>query len=351
MKTVEEIYEEMLSVFRRETGAEAGATGDLAVKLYAVAAQVWGLYAQAEWLSRQCFPQTAQGEWLDRHAALRGLERKSAVKARGAIRFSVDKALGTDLTVPAGTVCATAGLVRFETTESAVLKAGETGVEVPAQAVEPGTKGNVPRGSILVMTVPPVGVGRCVNPEPFSGGADVEDDGELRRRVLATYKRMPNGANAAFYEQGALSFEEVAACTVVPRPRGRGTVDVIVAARTGAPEEALLEKLRRYFEERREIAVEVEVKAPRVKNVDVAVRVTAAEGADAAGVKENVENALRSYFSGERLSQDILVAGLNQLVFSQAGVANCKVTSPAADVAVERGELPRLGSLTVEVEA
>ena len=43
MKTVEEIYDEMLAVFRRETGAEASAVSDLSVKLYAVAAQVYVL--------------------------------------------------------------------------------------------------------------------------------------------------------------------------------------------------------------------------------------------------------------------------------------------------------------------
>ena len=43
MKTVEEIYDEMLAVFRRETGAEASAVSDLSVKLYAVAAQVNGI--------------------------------------------------------------------------------------------------------------------------------------------------------------------------------------------------------------------------------------------------------------------------------------------------------------------
>lgn len=39
MKTVEEIYEEMMAVFRRETGAEGTAASDLSVKLYAVAAR------------------------------------------------------------------------------------------------------------------------------------------------------------------------------------------------------------------------------------------------------------------------------------------------------------------------
>ena len=349
MKTVEEIYDEMLAVFRRETGAEASAVSDLSVKLYAVAAQVYGLYTQAQWLSRQCFPQTAQGEWLDRHAALRGLERRKAVRAEGAIRFSVDMPAGADLVIPAGTVCATAGLCRFETVEEAVLPAGQTSVEVPAQAVEPGSAGNVPAGSILVMTAPPVGIGRCVNSLAFLGGADEEEDEGLRKRVLETYKRMPNGANAAFYEQGALSFDQVAACTVIPRPRGTGTVDVVVAGQGGLPDAELLEELRAYFEEKREIAVEVAVKAPEGKTVDVEVTATAKEGADPERVREDVENALREYFSGKRLSEDILVARLNQIVFSVRGVANCAITAPAADVAVERGELPLLGDLRVEV--
>lgn len=351
MKTIEEIYDEMLSVFRTETGAEASAVSDLSVRLYAVAAQVYGLYAQADWLSRQCFPQTAQGEWLDRHAALRGLERRGAVRAEGNIRFFVDVPAAADLTIPAGTVCATAGMTRFETAAEAVLHSGESSVLVPAQAVEPGQGGNVPAGSVLAMAVPPVGIGACVNPEAFTGGADAEDDEALRSRVLETYRRMPNGANAAFYEQGALSFDQVSACTVLPRNRGRGTVDVVVSTANGMPGEELLARLQDYFEQRREIAVDVLVKAPTEKTVDVAASVTPAEGADAAQVKDRVEQAVREFFSGKRLSEDVLTARLNQLVFSLKDVVNCKITAPADDVTVAAGELPRLGSLSVEVTA
>jgi len=351
MKTVEEIYEEMMAVFRRETGAEGTAASDLSVKLYAVAAQIYGLYAQAEWLARQCFPQTARGEYLDRHAAIRGLERRGAVAAGGVIRFSLETPAATDLTIPAGTVCATAGQVRFETVGEGILQAGKTAVEVPARAVKAGTEGNVAAGTILAMAVPPVGVSGCINPAPFSGGVDEEGDEDLRKRVLETYRRMPNGANAAFYEQGALSFEKVAACTVLPRQRGVGTVDVVVATPEGIPDGTLLEELEGYFAARREIAVDVQVKAPGVKSVNVSVKVTPHEGADAAGVKEKVEKALREYFSGERLSRDVLVARLYQLVLGQDGVENCKITAPAADVAVRAGELPRLGTLTVEVTA
>ena len=63
----------------------------------------------------------------------------------------------------------------------------------------------------------------------------------------------------------------------------------------GVPEEALLAKLQGYFEERREIAVDVKVKAPTLRTVNVTVRVKAKEGAGTAGVKARVEEALRDH--------------------------------------------------------
>ena len=73
MKTVDEIFEEMLSCFGEKTGVELEAGCDLAVRLYAAAAQVYALYVQADWVARQAFPQTAEGEYLDLHAQLRSL--------------------------------------------------------------------------------------------------------------------------------------------------------------------------------------------------------------------------------------------------------------------------------------
>ena len=59
MKTVEEIYQELLSDFEERIGMDVSGSCDLAVRLYAVAAQVQALYAQTEWVKRQSFPQTA----------------------------------------------------------------------------------------------------------------------------------------------------------------------------------------------------------------------------------------------------------------------------------------------------
>lgn len=348
MKTIEEIYNEMMSVFAGETGVELRGDGDLAVRLYAVAAQVHALYVQGEWVKRQCFPQTAEGSHLDLHAALRGLERRPPAAAVGAISFETDTPAQSSRIIPAGTVCMTAGLARFETTERGILPTGAVSVPVRARALEAGAAGNVDAGAIRAMAVAPVGISRCTNPLPFSGGSDREGDAGLRTRVLETFRRLPNGANAAFYEQGAMSFDQVAAAVVIPRSRGIGTVDVIVATREGPPPAELLAKVKAYFDTRREIAVDLQVKAPVMKPVAVALNVKAAVGRDGAAVRSAVDSAVRKYFDGTLLGKSLLRARLGEVIFAVEGVENYAITAPVADVAVGQNELGWLEALTVE---
>ena len=316
--------------------------------MYALAAQIYGLYREAEWVRRQCFPQTATGEDLDRHAFLRGLSRREAARAEGSLRFSVEAAAGEDIPIPAGTVCVTAGLTAFETTEDGVLPAGSLWVEIPARAAAPGEGGNAAARTIRSMTMAPRGVAAVINPTPFTGGREAEDDEILRARVLETFRLMPNGANAAWYEQQALTVPGVAAARVIPKSRGLGTVDVVVSSPAGVPAQSLLDRVRALLAEQREIAVDVEVTAPAPLPVTVLVRVKAKSGQDAGQVRSAAREAILAWFDGSRLGQDILLAELGQLIYRTAGVENYAIVSPAADVPVGDRELPALSTLSVE---
>lgn len=348
MKSVEEIYAQLLADHERHTGLRPKEGTDLSARLYALAAQLYSLYIQSDWVSRQAFPQTAEGTYLDYHAQLRGLERKPAVAARGEVRFTAGESAELPREIPEGTVCMTAGMVRFETTAPAVLPAGGLTVDVPVRALEAGAAGNVAAGDISAMAVAPMGISGCTNPDPCVGGYDGEGDEALRERVLETFRRLPNGANAAFYQQGALSFDEVAAAAVIPRPRGKGTVDVIPATLAGVPDQGLLERLEDYFKARREIAVDVQVRAPETVGVSVSVRVRAEGGWDSQQVLAQVRQAIQSWFNGKLLGRDILLAQLGHLIYSCEGVENYAILSPAADLAIQKDELPVLNALTVE---
>lgn len=231
MKEVAEIYEQMMAVFAEKTGFQMEDTADLAVRLYAAAAQLQTLYVYADWALGQSFPQTATGTYLDRHAALRGLQRKEGTRAQGVLRFRLALAREDDLSIPTGTVCTTTGLVRFMTTEAAVIPAGALYTDVPAVAESAGAAGNVPAQTVTELTKAPVGVAGVLNPAAFTGGSDEEEDDALRARVLDSFRRLPNGANAAFYEARALAHSGVAAVSVLPREQGIGTVGVVIAGR------------------------------------------------------------------------------------------------------------------------
>lgn len=344
MKTVDEIYQQMLSDFCGRIGRDVSGGCDLAVRLYAVAAQVQALYAQAEWLAQQCFPQTARETYLDYHAQMRGLTRTAATCAVGTIRFSVRTAAEEVLQVPAGTVCMNTLGVRYETLEEGVLEAGNLSVDVPAQAVEAGAAGNCLAGTILSMSVPPAGIVQCTNPVAFTGGEDAESDEALRSRILDSYRRLPNGANTAFYESQAMLHPGVAAAQAVGRARGIGTVDVYVASPAGVPDQNLLEEIAADLQSKREIAVDVAVKAPMTRSVNVTLELNAAdyEAASAAA-----ESALRGYFTGERLGRAVLLSELHALLHQVEGLENYHILEPTADVSAMVGALPVLGTLQI----
>lgn len=246
MEELNAIYERMRTIFSEEAGFVPNDGCDAMVRLYALASEVQALLAQADWVLNQSFPQTAAGRYLDYHAETRALTRLPAAKATGVLRFSAPSAAVTDCEIDAGSVAMTSGGVRFETTEKATLAKGKNYVDVPAIAVEAGANGNAIAGAIHLMSVYPVGITQCENPEAFSGGSDEESDEKLRERVLESYKRLPNGANAAFYEQEAMRFPTVASAKAVGRARGIGTVDVYVSTHAARRKKSCSARSRRH---------------------------------------------------------------------------------------------------------
>lgn len=349
---MEEIYESLLAAFAERAGFTPEEGCDLAVRLWAAAAQLQALDIQADWVLDQSFPQTAQGVYLDYQGELRGLTRLPAEKAAGTLRFSVETAPVSALTIPAGTVCMTEDEVRFQTTAAAVLAAGTLSADAPAEALEGGANGNAAAGAIRLLTACPLAITGCTNPAAFSGGSDAEDDETFRQRIMESYQRLPNGANAAWYEQTAMNYGGVAAARAVGRARGTGTVDVYVATKQGVPGAELLAGLEAELQEKREIAVDVEVKAPTVQSVNVTVAVAPEAGAAFEAVKTRVEQSITTFFTGRLLGRPVRLAELGSRIYALEGVENYRFTAPAADVAAEDTVLPALGTLSVtEMEA
>lgn len=351
MEELTTIYKRMRETFAGRAGFTPNDGCDAMVRLYALSAEIQSLLAQADWVLEQCFPQTASGQYLDYHAESRGIGRSAATHAEGTLRFYANTAASADYEIPQGTVCMTTSGVKFETTAAATLSQGTTLVEAAARAVEAGASGNAVAGTVTVFSALPAGIVGCTNPAAFAGGSDEEDDHSLRERILESYRRLPNGANAAYYEQEAMGFVGVAAAKAVGRARGIGTVDVYVATHSGAPSDELLSEIAAALEAKREIAVDLRVLAPAEKAVSVRAELSAGDGYGFDEVCREVEAALNAYFTGALLGEPVLTAKLVALIYGVEGVANCHLLAPSADVAITATELPVLDAVTLtEIE-
>lgn len=347
MRTITEIYEALKQDYFDASGMGLAEGGDMSLRLMAVAAEMFSLEAQCDFAMRQAFPQTASGEYLDRHAEVRAIRRREGVKARGVLRFSLNESTSTAVEIPAGTQCMNGAGELFISTAAAAIPAGELSCEVEACAEKAGEAGNAAAGSITRMRKAPTGVSAVTNPSAFTGGSDEESDEELRTRIMSSYRKLPNGANAAYYEALALSVPGVEKVVVMPRKRGRGTVDIVFSAAYGCPEDELVDKVREMLGQCREICVDVDVSAPTTRTVNVTAALTVGEGYSFSDVKSRAEDALRAYFGGDKLGESVYAAKLTSILMAVEGVENCVLTAPAEDIAASDEVLPVIGTVSI----
>ncbi|MBQ5748571.1 MAG: baseplate J/gp47 family protein, partial [Oscillospiraceae bacterium] len=167
-----------------------------------------------------------------------------------------------------------------------------------------------------------------------------------------SFARLPNGANAAFYEQRTLQHDGVEAVTVLPRMNGIGTVGVIVSAAEGVDEQALLADIHADLQSVREIAVDVSVLPPTVRNVDVEIEIVPKRNVDKAEAAAAVETAVRRFFTAKLLGGSVYRAALGNAIYDTGMVENYVLLQPTADVQAQTAVLPKLHTLKVtEAEA
>lgn len=346
--TEEAIFQEMLTFFQEQTGYEMREEADLAVRLRAAARQIASLYHYSDYVFRQAFLQTAEGENLDKHGALRGVERAKARCAEGTLRFGISKALPEPLTIPAGTVCLTENWTAFETTEDGVLKAGNLTTDVAARAVEAGSSGNVLAGQIVAMQTKPDGIETVTNVYSFTGGREAETDERYRERILAAYRGLSNGTNIGYYQQLALSVEGVDYAEVIPRVNGIGTVGVVVSTESGTVPASVIAEVNERMAQRRELGITVTVSTPTKLEVSIEATLQTAEGYTLAQAQESVEAALRACFSGNQIGKTIYRNGLIAAAMNTGMIHDITLTSPASDVKAMEKQRPVLRSIILE---
>jgi uncharacterized phage protein gp47/JayE len=209
-----------------------------------------------DWLSRQLLPDTAETEWLDRHAAiwLPNGGRKPATFASGSGTVT---GIGGSI-VPNGTQLSSQTAVLYQTTEQ--ITVGTSPTPVTIRAIDPGSVGNLDPGSSLGFVSAIPGVDGTVTIVTMDGGVDIETDDELRVRVLQRIQQPPMGGAQYDYVAWAMQVPGVTRAWASAE-QGTGTVTVrflmddLRASDDGWPTPADVTTVASYIDLKRPVAL------------------------------------------------------------------------------------------------
>lgn len=340
--TFEEIRDAVLrDTLSLDPTADISADSDHYVHASRLASVAVGQYAHQSWIVRQIFPDTADSEYLERHANLRGIRRRNPTAAAGTISGSgatAGSVISDGLQIKQGDLM-------FVTTEAVTVgSAGEYSVSVAA--VTAGSASNIKSAAAQWMAAPAGVPSECT--VQAEGGTDAETDAELLARLLERIRRPAAGGNRYDFKNWALDVDGVTSAYVYPLRRGLGTVDIVITSSNGMPTEDTIKNCQEYIDDVRPVtAKDVLVMAPDALTIDVDVSVYMP---DIDEVQSPVERALTEYFALLEPGEDLVVSQLEAIVSNVSGVQDRLLNTPRSNQVAETGEAVgwfRLGTVTV----
>ncbi|MGX2968811.1 baseplate J/gp47 family protein [Ursidibacter arcticus] len=325
--------------------ADIAEDSDNYARASSLAAVAEGLYAYQKWIIKQFFPDTADTEFLEKHAGLRGIRRKNATYASGAgaTVYGQDGSqigLGLQITTQDGRF--------YEVIEPNVIRNGSAVVVVRSLAT--GVKQNISQETTASFMSAPVGVQSDCVLNHIVGGTDAESDVSLLARLLEHIRRPPAGGNKYDYKNWALSVDGVDAAFVYPLRRGLGTVDIAITSNNNVPSDEIVRHCQAFIDDVRPVtAKEALVVKPNVTRIDFNIQVKLS-GVSLLEIKQAITGALGDYFNTVIPADDFIVSQCEAIVSDLIGVVDRRFVSPTAnrkaDV-VSRIEWFRLGNVTV----
>lgn len=286
---------------------------------------------------------SAEGAQLDNIGLPFGVKRNPATYATVTIRFTLSAEQKSVAMIPQGTRIRTGAGIYFATTEYAQIDIGETSVDVLAKAEEVGAESNgIPPGVIdtLVDAIP--FVAGAVNIDTSSGGADVESDDSLTRRIWLSPTTYSCAGPRDAYEFWAMSFRSDIENAIAISPRSQPCTAYIYFMLTGGkmPSEKDISEMETFMmnEARRPMTDLVICKAPEEVeySIDFTYYIGASSKKKADIVQQNVAQAVQEYQDWQRsIGRDI---NPMELIYRlrAAGVKRVEMREPAFKV-VESG--------------
>ncbi|MCD7873128.1 MAG: baseplate J/gp47 family protein [Clostridiales bacterium] len=349
--TYNEILNEMKTAFYNESGEAVKELSDLELRFKAVASEIYSVCANADFVLKQAFVQTATGEYLENHAELRGITRKTPSKANGMLEFYISEPSEKDIQIPSGTVCSVKNnpLIQFATVEKGIIPAGELSVKINALALANGEEFNTGADTVTVMVNPPEYIEGVKNEYAFTGGSDYESDEALRQRVISSYSVLNNAVNAGSVCELILTLDEVLDAYAAFES---GTLRICLKTRSGAIDNQLINKIDDFLFFATSCGVSTVYIDAEKSEFSVFAAVKILSGADREKVESEVRQRITEICSAEKIGKEITASEIMAALYDIDGVEYTEVSlSPAVCgvVACKTNNYLKMADLQVEL--
>ncbi len=300
-----------------------------------------GVYGYLDFLAQQILPDTADGEFLARHASNWGIRRKAAIAAT-----ATANATGVNGTaIAAGTQALRVDGQAYRVTETAVITDGAATLSI--EAIEAGPVADLTIGTVLTLSSTIVGVNASIAVSAAgTSGAIEEDDASLLARLLDRIRTPPRGGSSNDYRAWALAQPGVTRSWVYPGWMGIGTVGVafVMDQREDIiPLEADIEAVQAALDVLRPVTADVVVFAPTPDPLDIVLRVVP----NTAAVRDAILAELADFFAREaEPGGTIYRSRLSETVSLAAGEFSHSLELPDNDFTPEPGYIASLGAVT-----
>lgn len=290
---------------------------------------VHGLHGHLVYLSKQIFPDTAEGEYLERIAGVYGIERIEGARATGTLSITTTV---SGVVVPAGTIWTSGDGIRFSqnaniTVTNSIGGGQYRATSVAVTAVEKGVSGNISVSTGLSLESPLAGVLETASSVTTSGGSDDETDAALLSRLLLRLRNTPRGGAEADYESWALEVPGVTRAWAISRQYGVGTVGVaFVRDNDGSgtaivPDGSEVTAVQAYIDARAPATADARVFAPTAVLITFTIQLPSTAATDA--IKAAITTSLDDYFARESApGATLFISQIREAISSATGEVN-----------------------------
>ena len=332
-RSTEDIYARIRGILPPDIDISEGSHGwNLTRPIALVAAEICEFILPE--VVKLIIPDWSYGEFLEGHAKGKGIYPREAVSASGVITITGEP----KTVIPAGSLFSVPSVndepaIDYATTEEVTINS-EGNATVGVECTQPGTVGNTPANTIVLISSKLTKVTSVTNDAEITGGAEAESDDSLKERI-DEYDRTQGYSfvgNDADYKRWAISVPGVGGATVIPPEDESGRVTIVVTDENGGKAnkdllDAVYEKIMSPSNRNERLApvgADLSVVAPDTFDIGITAVIELEAGATIDSVKKDFAAVLSLYLPEAMDEEEVKYSQIWAKLASVSGVADFK---------------------------